>query len=549
MDKLTGRYWLFYIRCFMLPTIPLGSLGVYRAIAPAIDLAPAGPFVGSGSLISPFVCMAALIVALVHVRHIRSHLSQALDRISELVALDSETRAIQACAGGESAWRRISHRLTLEHPVTGLPTRECLLEQMRSECSGVVGLVALDDLVQLTAIDPANADRMIARCAARLRKMLPERRQISQIDRGYLAIWYGSENEADIVSELDAAAYALSENVNVDGQWFTPKISTWISRYDANTGTSGDAFLNQSIARHSLGVAPVLVSQPTVEDGSDMARRRFTLEQDLRQAIAGHELRLEFQPLVDVVLGRVIGAEALLRWDHPSFGLIMPSEFVPIVETTDLADPIGLWVLNAAVRQAKRWSASGNRNLTVAVNVAASQFRQSQLPVMVQRILSQHDLPPGLLEIELTESVALSDAANCARIFKHLRTIGVKLAVDDFGTGYAGFGSLRALQFDKIKIDRQFVTEIDSRRESQTICQSILALGRGLGLHVLAEGVERREEFEWLRRQGCRYFQGYYFARPLTAEAFAEFARAGGQLAALIGAEPEIGCENERRSA
>jgi EAL domain-containing protein (putative c-di-GMP-specific phosphodiesterase class I) len=245
----------------------------------------------------------------------------------------------------------------------------------------------------------------------------------------------------------------------------------------------------------------------------------------------------------------VCGAEALLRWQHPERGFVSPARFVPVMEAIGLASEIGAWVLNAAVREASEWRARGFSELRMAVNVSGVQLERDDLPILVERTLQRHALTAGCLEIELTESVATSNADHCRRIFQQLRDMGVKLAVDDFGTGYSGFSSLRTLRFDKIKIDREFVSNVDTRSDSQAICQSIIALARGLGIRVLAEGVERQAEYAWLRRHGCHHFQGYYFSRPLDADRFAVFVRDTRALDRLLSLGGERQTIVERLSA
>jgi EAL domain-containing protein (putative c-di-GMP-specific phosphodiesterase class I)/GGDEF domain-containing protein len=428
----------------------------------------------------------------------------------------------------------IRHRQSAIHPVSGLPMREALLAQMNADRAGVLGAIAFADFDRLTAFDPALAEQVFAIVTARLQTMLPRGRFAAQVDRGQVGMWFGpTTSESDARPELDAISYALGEEINVGGQRITPQINVRLASFDADGTVEANAFVARTLASFSLAAGtPAAVEQLT--DYAGMAQDRYALEQDLRQAIVRRELRLEYQPLIDAGAVRVSGAEALIRWDHAERGAIPPTRFIPIVEAMGMASEIGMWALNAAARQASEWRVSGLDKLRMAVNVSGLQLERDDLPILVQRTLERHELGSTALEIELTESVATSDADHCRRIFQQLRAIGVKLTVDDFGTGYSGFSSLRALAFDKIKIDREFITAVDKRADSQAICQSIIALGRGLGIRVLAEGVERREEYEWLRRHGCLHFQGFYFARPLSGEAFAAFARDRSTLASLL---------------
>lgn len=435
----------------------------------------------------------------------------------------------------EQQMAALNHRMAPIHPISGLPMREALLARMKADQAGVLGALAFADFDRLTAFDPALGERVFAASIARLKQMLPPDRCVAQVDRGHVGLWFGQEDEAQARAELDAIAYALGEAIEDEGNRIVPQIKVRLARFDAGHDLDPGAFLARTLASFTLpgGGMPDVAAQP-MPDHATLARDRYELEQDLRQAITRRELRLDFQPLVDAGHGRVCGAEALLRWDHPERGAVPPSRFIPIMEAMRLESEIGMWALNTAMRAVHDWHSQGLIDLRVAVNVSGLQLERDDLPILVQRTLQRHEIGANALEIELTESVATSDAAHCRRIFQALRAMGVKLAVDDFGTGYSGFSTLRTLAFDKIKIDREFVTDVDTRRDSQAICQSIIALGRGLGIRVLAEGVERHEEYAWLRGHGCQHFQGYYFGRPMRGEAFVAFVRDTARLTNLL---------------
>lgn len=428
----------------------------------------------------------------------------------------------------------LTHRFSLAHPVSGLPLREALLARMNADQIGVLGAIAFADFERLSAFDVELAERAFAVSTSRLRRMLPADRFAAQVDRGHIGLWIVGLDEDAVRAELDAIGYALGEAIDIDGQQIEPQIRIRAARFDASSGMEASVFLARTLASFALPTDAIGALQKPVADYADLARDRYALEQDLRRAVERRELSLAYQPLIDAREGRVCGAEALIRWSHPERGLVSPARFVPIMEAMGLASEIGLWVLNSAVREAQGWRGQGLGGLRVAVNVSSLQLERDDLPLLVERTLQHHDLPATALEIELTESVATSDADHCRRIFEALRAMGVKLAVDDFGTGYSGFSSLRALVFDKIKIDREFVTDVDRRSDSQAICHSIIALGRGLGIRVLAEGVERREEYEWLRRHGCCHFQGYYFGVPMAGAAFTAFTRDTARLEELL---------------
>lgn len=388
---------------------------------------------------------------------------------------------------------------------------------------GMIGLIEFSGFSKLASFDPMFAERARAQLQDRMRRMIGPRRPIGTAGHARAAIWFGGDvGEAAVRAELEAIRYALVDAIDVDGRSVTPELR--IACVGVMADESAELLLARAVATLATGDAGQGSGPATAG-----AAHAFALEQDLRHAATRGELRIDFQPLIDGVAGRVCGAEALLRWRHPELGLIPPSEFIPIAEHAGLAEEIGLWTLNAATREARGWARLGAGELSVAVNVSAQQLVRGDLALSVERTLARQRFAPKLIELELTETVAAGDVAHIGALFRRLRAIGVRIAIDDFGTGYSSLSYLRTLAFDKIKIDREFVTEVDRRRDSQAICQSVIALGRGLGIRVLAEGVERREEYEWLRRHGCGLFQGYLFSRPLSAVDFATFVanRAG----------------------
>jgi EAL domain-containing protein (putative c-di-GMP-specific phosphodiesterase class I)/GGDEF domain-containing protein len=463
------------------------------------------------------------------------------DNGSALSTLERDMDGIETLIGS------IEQRLEYRHPVSGLPTREPLLaaieQAIRQGSRGVLGVVSLLDFERLAAFDPALADHMLRTMVERALKMLGERRLVAQVDRSRFAIWYEADIAADAAcAQLDAVGYALGGPVPLGDREVLPEVRIGTAQAPAD-GTTPARLLAHAIATLSLGVAEI------VADPVEAARERYAMEQDLRRAIDRGELELHYQPLIDANEGRVCGAEALLRWHHPVQGQIPPGRFIPVVESAGLADEIGLWVLNAACREARNWQRAGLDGLRVAVNVSGHQLERAELPAMVERTLGRHSLGSEALEVELTETVAAGDAERAAMLFDRLRGLGVAIAIDDFGTGYSSFSSLRSLSFDKIKIDREFVSMVDERRDSQAICRAIIALAQGLGTRVLAEGVERAQEVAWLRRNGCHHFQGYYFSRPLEACAFQAFVRDGARLARLLSPAPLAGPQPERLRA
>ncbi len=250
------------------------------------------------------------------------------------------------------------------------------------------------------------------------------------------------------------------------------------------------------------------------ETGMDVAvRQRHAMEKDLRAALAADEMRLFFQPLVNVGTGKQSGFEALLRWDRAELGIVMPSDFIPLAEETGLIVPLGEWVIRTAMAEAVRWS----EPLTIAVNVSPVQMRSPNLLPTIINALAETGLDPARFEIEITEGVLLHDSAANMAVLHRMRDLGIKIALDDFGTGYSSLNYLRTFPFDKIKIDRSFVSDLERREDCRAIVSAVIGLANNLGMVTLAEGVEDDVQLEELRREGCSMVQGYLFGKAMPA--------------------------------
>jgi diguanylate cyclase (GGDEF)-like protein len=266
---------------------------------------------------------------------------------------------------------------------------------------------------------------------------------------------------------------------------------------------------------------------------NEAASARLARETDLRHAIAQGQLRLHYQPKVDAASGNTVGAEALVRWQHPQRGLVPPGEFIALAEETGLIGPLTDWVLDAVAHQRQRADA-GLPLLPVSVNLAAPAFADATLPDRLLRLLARHDLTPACLVLEVTESLLMHDVDRAVQRLSALRAQGFAIALDDFGTGYSSLSYLNRFPVDELKIDRSFITEVARGGRHSAIAASIIALGREFGLRVVAEGVETAAQAEALLRLGCRQQQGYLHARPMPAEDYAH------RLAALAGPTPAL---------
>ncbi|MEX1250981.1 MAG: bifunctional diguanylate cyclase/phosphodiesterase [Hyphomonas sp.] len=252
---------------------------------------------------------------------------------------------------------------------------------------------------------------------------------------------------------------------------------------------------------------------------------RYRFEAELRDAVANKEFKAVFQPKICFETGRILGAEALARWRRPNGKLISPATFIPVAEQAGLIDAIGMQILEAACEAARSWQLEGF-DLTVAVNVSPSQFQRHDLTDAIMAVLRRTGLHPNRLELEITESMAVSDPARVAEFISPLRAMGTKLAIDDFGTGHSNLATLTQLPFDVFKIDRQFVSALETDRQAPAIVEMILAMAETLGLKTVAEGVETTRQAEFLRRRGCTMAQGFLYSPGLPEKAFLDFLRA-----------------------
>ena len=431
----------------------------------------------------------------------------------------AEALEIAACV------ERVKGRLAYQHPVTGLPTREPFLARLEqdmaaSEAPTVLGVLRFADYDRLAAFDQASADRALAAFAERLRSSLPGSRPLAQIDRDAFAVWLaGAAGTENSIGELNALGYVLRQELAYGELRLSPEVAIGASVFPEHGRSPGELLTRAIVA--SAGGAGERLRLFSSESLAE-ARERFALEQDLHDVVGRDQLLLHYQPIVDLGSGEVAGAEALMRWNHPERGLVGPSKFIPVLEQTSAMAEVGLWALNAACREAAAWRAAGLGGIKMAVNLSATQCRDPKLPETVLRTLSRNGLPPANLELELTETTAAEDIEHTRQLLGALRAHGISVSIDDFGAGYSNLTYLKNLPFSKLKIDREFVTEVDLRRDSRAICAALIELARGLQISVLAEGVERLEEVETLYGMGCRLFQGYFFARPMPS---AEFLR------------------------
>jgi predicted signal transduction protein with EAL and GGDEF domain len=315
---------------------------------------------------------------------------------------------------------------------------------------------------------------------------------------------------------------ALERGIEIDGHCFDLDLSIGISVYPRDGQDARSLFANADAALYRAkheGRGAIRFFTPAMDQ---QLRDRNALERELRSAVGNGELFLEYQPQRHSN-GEIIGFEALVRWQHPRRGTVTPAEFIPIAEESDLIVEIGEWVLREACREAASW----NDELQVAVNVSAIQFRRGDLQGLVRTVLHESGIPPARLELEITEGVLIENVARAASMLNALKILGVRIALDDFGTGYSSLSYLQSLPLDRIKIDQSFIASLGRTDRSLAVVRAVIGLAPGLGLPVLAEGVETNDQHRTLIREGCDEMQGYLIGRPRSVEVYADIVGRG----------------------
>lgn len=428
-------------------------------------------------------------------------------------------------------------RLAYFDSLTGLPNRLTFLDRVDHEIrrcadSGQRLAVLFMDLDGFKNVNDtlghSAGDRVLQTAADRLRASLRPTDLLARAGAGReveLARLGGDEFTAlvlDIHAPQDALAVAerigqaMRSPFIVDERTLTLTASLGIALYPDDGGDAETLLKHADTAMYHAKSTGRDNAQVYSAALTEHLRARMDLDADLRVALARDQFRLVYQPQIDVASGRVHSVEALLRWQHPLRGLVMPQDFIPLAQETGLIEAIGQWVLHTACTEASAWMQAG-APMAVAVNLSPTQFRRPTLPQMVERVLADTGLPPELLEVEITEGVLMDNTASARSLLLDLRAQGVRTALDDFGTGYSSLAYLTRMPIGKIKIDRVFVAGLLDGGESAAIVRAVLAMADSLGMDVTAEGVETLGQAQALMAIGCNYLQGYYLSRPVPA--------------------------------
>ncbi len=384
----------------------------------------------------------------------------------------------------------------------------------------------LDNFKQINdSLGHEMGDKVLIKTVERLRHCLPATDTISRLSGDEFLILVSGSRDSDAVAHVaNSILAAFSEPMSIDGHLLNASFSIGISLFP-DDGTDFDTLLQR--ADTAVGNAK--------ESGRNTYRfftremnagiqEQMRLAGQLHHAVKNGELVLHYQPQIDIASGRLIGTEALVRWQHPSEGLIPPGRFIPLAEQSGQIVQINEWVLNEACRQAKAWLDAGLPPVVVAVNLSAVQFKRGDVLELVSEVLARTGLPPTQLELELTESILLQDVVGTMKTMQQLKALGVKLSIDDFGTGYSSLAYLKQLAIDKLKIDQSFVRDMLKDADGASIVKAIIQLGETLQLVVIAEGVETAEQLTFLGASGCDEAQGHLISKPMPA----------GQLVALL---------------
>lgn len=427
------------------------------------------------------------------------------------------------------------HFLAYYDTLTGLPNRTLFTLQLRETLSTArergrkVELLLLE-LGRFKIINDSFGqlfgDRLLQEIAQRIKSSVASRDLVARLGGGEFAI---------VLDDLKAGPNAetiaqrlieeLSTEFSILGHSLSISFNVGISRFPDHGMEAAELIQNADVALFASKEEGLNKFRYFVDEMNHQIKEQLRMENGLRAAVERNELFLLYQPQVNIRSGTITGVEALLRWNHPQLGLVPPNKFIGIAESSGLIVPIGEWVLRTACAQAKQWQDAGLPAVPVAVNVSAIQFRQQGFAELIRNVLKDTGLEAKYLELELTESLLLSNADVMFSILQELRDMGVKLAIDDFGTGYSSLNYLRQFQVNRLKIDRSFVRDVAVNRDDAAITTAIIGMAKALNLEVLAEGVETEAQLSFLRAQHCYEIQGFYYSKPVAVGRIAEHLR------------------------
>ncbi len=415
--------------------------------------------------------------------------------------------------------------LSTKDPITGLPNRSQIalsgaIALSQAKANGETFAVLMIDVDNFKTLNDslsyAAGDQLLRVIGERLARSAGERAAVGRLSGDeFLVLLPGASGTNEVAQAARSLMAAVAEPMELSNVPFHVTVSVGIATYPGDGDDFDVLFGRADAALYQAKRSGRAAYQFSSVNMNQQALERLQIESALRRAIEQDALRLEYQPLIEIATGRIMGCEALCRWDDPQRGAIPPEVFIALAEDNGLIERLGAWVLRTATRQLADWQQSGHTDLMMAVNLSARQFQRGVVLQQVEDALRSSGVEPGSLELELTETVLLNDGVAVLDTLRVLKSLGVSLAIDDFGTGYSSFAYLRRFKFDKIKIDQSFIRDLIDDPDDAAIVRGIISLGANLGLAVVAEGVETEAVAQRLRGMQCAYAQGYFYARPL----------------------------------
>ncbi|WP_250658497.1 EAL domain-containing protein [Alkalimarinus coralli] len=414
--------------------------------------------------------------------------------------------------------------------LTGLPNRMLALDRLKLALAQarrdeqLVGLMFLD-LDNFKHINDTmghdNGDSLLIEASRRISSCLRGTSTVARLGGDEFLVILPSLSEPSSAEQVaERILQTFSPPFMLANQEVFVSTSIGIAIYPSDSDNSTTLLQHADAAMYQAKDKGKSAYQRFSPEMNQDSHERLQIESRLRRALELEELELYYQPIVEASTGKLIGAEALIRWNNPVMGLISPDKFIPLAEETGLIIPIGEWVLKTACNDIKSWQEKTGLELTVAVNVSPRQFRDGGFTSTIDKILSESQLSAEYLELEITERLILDNSIETSGIFKHLDDKGIKLSIDDFGTGYSALGYLKSYPFDTLKIDKSFVQDVIESSEDAALVTAIITMAHSLSLKVIAEGVEEAPQLEFLNQHNCDFAQGYYFNRPVPAEDF-----------------------------
>lgn len=461
----------------------------------------------------------------IDLRHVEASVERALDQcnlLKEKRRYKEQLESLLQQRTAEVDW------LAYYDTVTQLPNRALFEDRLKQAVAiarandqslGVL-FISLDQFKKVNdSLGHGPGDSLLKEFAERLKSCISKSDTVARFGSDEFALLRSQIiGTKDVIETIGALSQVLKFSFDLSGHELFATASVGVSLFPLDGEDSHTLLKNAGAALYKAKKSGGANYQFYTADMHELATKRLALETSLRRAIQNEEFLLHYQPRVSVDSLVITGVEALVRWQHPQRGLVSPSEFIPLAEDTGLIVPIGEWVLRTACLQGQRWRDEGFAPINIAVNISARQFHDLDLSQTIIRILEETGLPPKYLELELTESSIMQSAEFALDMLSRLKSMGINISIDDFGTGFSSLASLKRLPIDALKIDQSFVRDATSDSDDAALVMAIITLAHNLRLKVIAEGVETADQLRFLQLLRCDEIQGYFFSRPLPAE-------------------------------